>query len=115
MSTGTMSRPAVAPTIPHIARCPSRPSLAFGWPLPDIDSLLPGARQRQLAGRRGLSDGRSGADGGVRPNAHRRHQHGAGADKCARPYRGAMLVGPIVIARDGPGANVGRFSNLGIA
>src|SRR5713226_8684329 len=57
---GTMSRRAAAPTMPHMAL-----ALLPGG-LPGRDRHLPGARHRQLPGRRVLADGRARADIAVR-------------------------------------------------
>src|SRR6185369_2705030 len=113
ISTGTMLRSATAPTMPHILRCSLPP--AFHGALPAFDRNLFGARQRQLARRRIPRDRGAGAGGGVLADAHRRHQHVAGADERAIADHRALLVGPIVIAGDGAGADIDAGPHVAVA
>src|SRR6185503_12550023 len=104
-----MSRRAAAPTMPHIALVllPRR--------LPAGQRHLLGARHRQLPGRRVLADGRAGADVRAARDAHRRDQRRVRADEAFVLDHGAVLLGAVVVAGDGAGADVDARADLGVA
>src|SRR5258708_32970385 len=104
-----MLRLAAAPTMPHMGL-----ALLPGW-FPGRNRYLLGARHSQLPGRRVLADRRAGADIGTARDAQRRDQRRVRADEALIFDHGAVLVGPAVVAGDGPGADVDPRADLGIA
>src|SRR5262249_29434039 len=58
-----------------------------------------------------------GAGAGVRLVAHldRGHQDGVGGDARVLPDLGAVLLAPVIVGGDRPGADVGAVADLGVA
>ena len=75
-------------------------------PLPRLGGGLARPLQRQLAVRRRLRDGRTGAGRGARADAHRRDQHGVRADERVVADERRPFVEPVVVAGDGARADV---------
>src|SRR6266436_1729107 len=63
----------------------------------------------------GTRDGRARANVRVVAHRHGRHQLRVAADLHARADRGAMLLEAVVVAGDGPGADVGVRADLAVA
>ena len=89
--------------------------IEFSRPLPSGHRGLLRPCQRELAIRRVLGDGRSGADGRAGADSNRRHQHAAGADEGAIFDDGGPLILAIVIAGDAAGPDVDILTHPGIA
>src|SRR5512145_3118490 len=109
ISTGTMSRRATAPTIPHMG------SGLFPARLPGRNGNLPCARHGKLVCGRVLVDGRAGADVGAARDAHRRDQRGVRADEAVVLDHRAMLGRTVVVTGDRPGADVHARPDLAVA
>ncbi len=62
-----------------------------------------------------LGEHRPRPDGGLLADRDRRHQRAVGTDEGARSDHGAVLAEPIVVASDGPGADVAALPDGGIA
>src|SRR2546425_5995579 len=104
-----MSRRAAAPTMPHIG------SAFHLGRFPGRDRPLGAARQRQLARRRVLGDGRARADIGAARDAHWSDQRRIGADEAIIFDHGAVLGNTVVIAGDGASAHIDACAELRIA
>src|SRR6266850_7607553 len=112
MRTGTILRLAIAPTIPHM-RFALRLSLCR--PLPARNGHLLGAREGQLARGSVLGERRSGTERRAPTHAHRRDKLRVRADENIILDDSAVLVGPIVIAHYGAGADVDVLADLAVA
>ena len=72
-----------------------------------------GARVRvSLPAGASRADDRAGPDGCPGAHGHRGHQGGVGADEGPVADDGEVLVGPVVVAGDGPGADVDPAADL---
>src|SRR5690606_28253925 len=83
--------------------------------LPALDALLAPACDRELAFGGVAGDHRTGADGGVAADLHRRHQRGVRADEGVVADHRGRLVGTVVVAGDGAGADVDAAADFGVA
>src|SRR5690606_39683572 len=83
--------------------------------LPAFDVALRAATHRQGLRRHVLGAGGAGAGGGARAQVQRRHQRAVGADEHVLAHHRAVLVGAVVVAGDGAGADVGARTDLGVA
>src|SRR5260221_881067 len=113
MSTGTMLRLAIAPTIPHM-RFAFR-SLLLYRPLPIRNRHLLHARESQLACRSVLGERGSRTERRAPAHAHRRDQLGVRTDEDVVFDDGAVLVRAVVVAHDRAGAHVDVSSYLAVA
>src|SRR5690606_1509594 len=87
----------------------------LGRAFPALDRLLAPARHGQLPRRGIVRDDRARPDRGVLADRYRRDQRRVRADEGAVADHGAMLVGPVVIAGDGAGADVDVTPDAGVA
>src|SRR3954471_8148613 len=128
MSTGTMLRSAIAPTIPHISLSPPSRALTASSPrarapllrfllraLPARNGGLLRALERELARRRVFRDRRSPSDRRVRADGDRRDEHRARADERAVADRRLVLVRAVVVASDRARADVHVAADLRVA
>src|SRR5437762_9234921 len=101
--TGTTGLLPMYPMIPHI---PSVLRLAFPAFHPPGDICLPPAGNTQRAVGHVLGDRRPGAHVGALADADRRDQLTVTADERAVLDDRRVLLRPVVVARDGPGADI---------
>src|SRR6185369_2035314 len=78
-------------------------------------SLLFRTLDREAVGLDVLRDYRAGANDRTVADRHGSHQSRVGADECSSPDHGAILAEPIVIAGDGPRADVRARTDLSVA
>src|SRR5690606_8266085 len=89
--------------------------LVLHRPLPAGKAYLLGARHGELAGRRILGERGAGAQGGAAADAYRGDELGVGADEDVVLDHRAVLVGAVVVAGDGAGADIDPAADVGIA
>src|SRR5581483_1385524 len=110
ISTGTTLRGETAPTIPHMALL-----ARLRRPLPARDGRLAHARNRELSRGRVLGERGPGAQRRAAADAHRRDELGVRADEDVVLDDRAVLVGAVVVAGDGAGADVDVPADLAVA
>src|SRR5690606_32068721 len=76
--------------------------------LPAVDVTLARTTHRQGGGRHLAGDHRTGGGGGTVADGDWRHQRVVGADEGIHADDGAVLVGAVVVAGDGTGADVAQ-------
>src|SRR5262249_25468123 len=110
---GGASRGPTYPTIPHMALAPS--------PLPGAEALDPALDEPQgrpaeheHAGGHVLRHRAAGSDVRIVGDRHRRDQLRVAADLDARADAGEVLLEPVVVAGDGPGADVAVGPDLAV-
>src|SRR5699024_7201893 len=105
-------RTYVAPV--SLMRKPRASGFAPAGRCPVVDRDLTRPRQGQLPVRRMPRNGRTGANGGARPDLDGRYQLHVGADERMVTDCRDMLVYPVVIAGDDAGADIDIGADVGI-
>ena len=80
-----------------------------------IDGSLRSPGQGEFFGRSIAADDRASANSGTRPHPHRGHQGRIGSDEGAIANLGQVFIDAVIIAGDGPRADVDVTANAGIA
>src|SRR5262249_39670028 len=111
---GGASRGPTYPTIPHMALAPSALTGAEALH-PALDELDGRAAHREGAGRHVLRHRGAGGDVGVVRHRDRRDELGVAADLHACADAREVLLEAVVVAGDGPGADVRIRADLAIA
>src|SRR6185295_18572049 len=91
-----------------------RSSQFLAWWCPARQRYLPRARQRQLPGWRVLADGRTGTDVRAPGDPHRRDQRRVRAYKAVVLDHRTVLVDAVIVAGNGPRADIDTRADLGI-